>query len=96
MASYEADVTPLSGKVVDGDLRKIAKVTLTRYRTPTSKPEKAGHTTVRAWTQRGLNLAAREAARDLFRRDQARRRDEISRTIERIESSRVSLIKAGE
>jgi hypothetical protein len=94
MAAYEAVVTPTVGNVIDGDLRRSAKVGLLRYETPTSKPVKAGSATVRAWTRRGLNRAADDAARYLMSVDKARRRTEITATIVRLEDAvRVNLKK---
>jgi hypothetical protein len=94
MASYEAVVTPTAGNVIDGDLRRTAKVSLLRFETPTGKPVKAGSTTVRAWTKHGLAHAADTAAHNLMNVDKARRRSEIAATIERLEAAeRVSLKK---
>ncbi len=102
MVIYEADITPLSGSVVDGDVRRIAKVTLMRFDKPTGKGVKAGTTVVRAWTHPGLMRVARQAVDDLKRRDMARCRDDLIRRIERIEGAqrvdltkRVSLRKKG-
>lgn len=94
MATYEADVTQQSGNIIDGDMRKIAKVVVTRYDTPRGKPVRVGTEIVRAWRRRDLQNAASAAAKDLMRRDKARRKREIERRIERLQAAgRVSLTK---
>jgi hypothetical protein len=92
MGQYEATVTPQSGSIVDGDMRRIAKVVLLHYEKPTSKPRKAGSEIVRAWTAIGLRRNAQQAIDDLMHRDQTKRRADIMGKIERIES-KVSLTK---
>jgi hypothetical protein len=87
MASYEAIVVSQQGSVVEGDVRKKAKVSLLRYATPTAKPVKAGSRIIRAWTVSGLERSATEAAKQLMAIDQGKRRDEILSTIDRMEAS---------
>lgn len=93
MVTYEADVTQQSGNIIDGDMRKIAKVVVTRYDTPRSKPVKVGTEIVRAWRRRELLNAASAAAKDLMRRDKAKRMREIERRIERLQGAGVNLTK---
>lgn len=96
MAQYEAVFTPQSTKVVDGVWRRCAKVTLLRFDKPSGKGAKAGTEVVFAWSKAGLRRAQNEAAQDLMRRDQAKRRGEISGAIERIEEAarpRVNLLR---
>lgn len=91
MATYEAEFTRQRPDVLDGALRGVMKVTLTRYDKPTAKGAKAGTRIVKAWTAQGLRRAAKCAADDLKRADQARRRQEINARIDRIEAARVNL-----
>lgn len=85
--TYDAEFTPVPGSIVDGAMRRICKVTLYRYDTPTSKGVKCGTEVVRAWTSIGLNRECHQAKQRLMRRDQAKRRNEIRGRIERIRNA---------
>lgn len=91
MVTYEAVFTPQRSDVLDGTWRRVIKVTLTRYDTPTSKGAKAGSTTVKAFTKQALRRAAKCAADDLKRVDQNRRRAEIIGRIDRIVTAQLNL-----
>ena len=78
--SYTAEFTPLSGKVIDGSMRRIAKVTLYRFDKPEADGKKCGTETVRAWTWIGLRHEYHQAKDRLVRADQAKRaKDKIDK-----------------
>ena len=87
MATYEADIIPQRGNVIDGDVKRIYLITLTRYDTPTSKGAKAGARTVRAWSKAGAERRARHLISDMVNADQARRTVAITARIRRIEQA---------
>jgi len=84
---YEVDVTPQAGSTIDGDMRRIVKVVVTRYEKADGKPIKVGTTEARAWSTWSANRAGERAGRDLIRRDKAKRKRAIRNTIERLTSS---------
>jgi len=82
---YEADIVRQPGSLIDGDMRLQAEVVVVRYDSPTGKPIKVGKALVKSWTPNGLRRAGKCMADDIKRRDIEKRREEITRKIQRIE-----------
>lgn len=84
---YEADIIRQPGSLIDGDMRLQAKVEVLWFKTPTSKGEKVGTALVKSWTPNGLRRAGKCEADNIKRRHIEKRREEITRKIQRLEQA---------